>query len=111
MNAASILPNRESLRQTPTFRRRAGRGKLLPMWNLTDLVEHYTDLTKEFGKPLPLSSFRLSDAELICLFRSFDEDYHISRYLHFSNLSGKSYRIGVEDATHLSIDASIKEIL
>lgn len=53
----------------------------------------------------------MSDEELTQLFNAFDEDYHISRYFHFSNSNGKLYRIGGEHATHLSIDATIQEIL
>ena len=81
------------------------------MWNLPELVERYIALAGGFGKPLALSGFSLSDKELTQLFDTFDEDYHISRYFHFSNSDGKSYRIGGQDATHLSIDATIKEIL
>ncbi len=81
------------------------------MWNLRELVERYLALTGNFGQPLPLSSFPLNDQEITRLFDSFDEDYHISRYLHFSRLSGTSYKVGGEDCTHVSIDAAIKEIL
>jgi hypothetical protein len=81
------------------------------MWNLSELVERYVALTGEFGRPVPLSDFSLSDDETARLFNSFDDDYHISRYLHFSNIRGKPYRIGIEDTTHLSIDPSIKDIL
>lgn len=81
------------------------------MWNLREVVDRYIALSGGFDKPLPLSSFSLSDEELTQLFNAFDEDYHISRYFHFSNSNGKLYRIGGERATHLSIDATIQEIL
>lgn len=81
------------------------------MWNVGELVERYISLAGEFAKPVPLSNFSLSEAELVRLFEGFDEDYHISRYLHFSKVGGTAYRIGTESVTHLSIEASIKEIL
>jgi hypothetical protein len=81
------------------------------MTDLRELVERYVALAGGFGKPVELSQFHLSPPETVSVFSSFDEDYHISRYLHFSNKAGKSYMIGAEHVTHLSIDASIKDIL
>lgn len=81
------------------------------MWNLRELVERYTTLAGGFDRELPLSQFPLAGEEIVRLFASFDEDYHISRYLHFSKLNGKSYVIGGEDVTHISIDKAIQEIL
>lgn len=81
------------------------------MRNLSELVERYIALAGGFGQPIPLSNFPLGDDEMARLLSAFDEDYHISRYLHFSNVSGTPYRISGEAATHLSIDASIREIL
>ncbi len=81
------------------------------MWNLRDLVDRYVALAGNFGNPVELSQFLLSPDDAASVFGSFDEDYHISRYLHFSKLEGKPYLIGGEHVTHLSIDASIKEIL
>ena len=81
------------------------------MWNLRELVDQYVKLAGEFGRPVALSEFELSAEEISALFGSFDEDYHISRYLHFSKAAGESYSIGGESVTHLSIDNAIKEIL
>ncbi len=81
------------------------------MWNLRELVERYIAVAGEFAKAVPLADFSLNDAEVVRFFGSFDEDYHISRFLHFSNVGGTAYRIGSEVVTHISIDASIKEIL
>lgn len=124
MDAASILPNCALPRQTPRFRPVPGRDKLLrrnrtrgetlgrlAMWNLRQFVERYLTLADGFGKPVALSQFGLSAGETVAVFSSFDEDYHISRYLHFSNRQANSYLIGGEQITHLSIDASIQEIL
>jgi hypothetical protein len=81
------------------------------MWSLRQLVDQYAKLAGEFGRPLPLSQFELSAEEVSALFGPLDEDYHISRFLHFSKLAGDSYTIGAEDVTHLSIDKAIEEIL
>ena len=81
------------------------------MLNLRELVEQYLELAGEFGRPVALSQFALSDEEIVQLFGSFDEDYHISRYLHFTKLPEKSYAIGGESVTHLSIEKAIQEIL
>lgn len=85
--------------------------------NLRELVERYRALTAAFGKPLPLAAFGLAKPEAERLFGAFDEDYHISRYLHFSmdpalqNAPDKIYRINGFEQSHLSIDAGIENIL
>lgn len=81
------------------------------MWNLRQLVDQYVALAGGFGKSVELSQFNLNADETVAAFASFDEDYHISRYLHFSKREGDSYLIGGEKVTHLSIDESIHEIL
>jgi hypothetical protein len=58
-----------------------------------------------------LSAFQLSPAEIQMLFSMLDEDYHLSRYLHFSNIAGEAYLISGEAVTHLSIDPAIQSIL
>ena len=81
------------------------------MWNLRQLVDRYVVLAGGYGKPIALGKFDLTPGETSTVFGSFDEDYHISRYLHFSKQEGNSYLIGGEQVTHLSIDQSIQEIL
>ncbi len=81
------------------------------MWNLRELVDQYLELAGEFGRPAALAQFELSPEEISALFGSFDEDYHISRFLHFAKAAGQSYLIGGENVSHLSIDKSIEEIL
>ena len=81
------------------------------MWNLRQLVDRYFALAGGYGNPVALSEFGLTSPDTVAVFGSFDEDYHISRYLHFSKREGNSYRIGGEQVTHLSIDESIQEIL
>jgi len=45
------------------------------------------------------------------MFASFDEDYNISRYFHFSRAEGATYSINGFDHTHVTIDAEIASVL
>ncbi len=79
--------------------------------HLRELVDRYFALAGEFGRPLPLETLGLSTQEIEQLFGFLDEDYHISRYFHFTNTSGTPYTISGEACTHVAIDAAIREIL
>jgi len=81
------------------------------MLSLKEVVERYEALAKEFGEPVALSSFHLSSDETSHLFSSLDEDYHISRFLHFSCGSGQRFTVAGEEVTHLSIDQGISSLL
>ena len=78
---------------------------------LADLIDRYLAAARRYGKPVALSLFGLSRADTETAFSQFDEDYMISRFLHFSQRSGESYRINGFPQTHVSIDASIQSIL
>jgi len=82
-----------------------------PMMPLRELVDRYRLVAVHFGIPVALSAFALSPAETERLFSSFDEDYHISRFLHFSEDSGTRFSINGIPATHVSVDAEIESIL
>jgi hypothetical protein len=82
-----------------------------PMLTLRELVDRYITLAGEFGRPVALAAFGLSQAEAERVFSSYDEDYHISRFLHFSEDAGNSYSINGEPVTRVSIDAEIESIL
>ncbi|MGC1617788.1 MAG: hypothetical protein WA765_04810 [Candidatus Acidiferrum sp.] len=82
-----------------------------PMMPLQDLVSRYLSLAGEFGKPVALSAFELSPAETDRLFSSYDEDYHISRFFHFSEADGVKFPISGIPATHVSLDPEIHSIL
>jgi hypothetical protein len=82
-----------------------------PMMSLKEVVERYATLAGTFGNPVELSAFRLSVEETQNLFSSCDEDYHISRFLHFSSDQGQSYVISAEVVTHIAIDPAIHSIL
>ncbi len=45
------------------------------------------------------------------LFSAYDEDYHISRFFHFSEAGGQKFTINGFSATHVAIDAEIETIL
>jgi hypothetical protein len=58
-----------------------------------------------------LSAFALTTVETERLFSGYDEDYHISRFFHFSEAAGEKYSIDGIPATHVSIDPEIETIL
>jgi hypothetical protein len=85
--------------------------------NLRELVEKYRALAGGFGRPLPLAAFGLARPEAERLFGALDDDYHISRFLHFSldpaleHAPDKTYQINGFAQSHLSMGAGIEEIL
>lgn len=81
------------------------------MMNLREIVERYSALAGNFGDPVALSAFGLSAQETERLFASFDEDYHISRFLHFSAADGQRYEISGEAVTHVAMDPDIHSLL
>ena len=89
----------------------AESARRAPVMPLSELVRLYRLQAGDFGRPVALSTFPLSHAETERLFSSYDEDYHISRFLHFSEGEGKSFSINGFFATHVAIDAEIQTIL
>lgn len=82
-----------------------------PMLTLRELVDRYAGLAGQFSKPVPLIAFALSQEEAERVFSSYDEDYHISRFFHFSEAGGPSYSINGAPATHVALDSEIESIL
>ena len=81
---------------------------------LRDLVVRYRSLAGGFGTPVALSGFALPREETESVFSAYDEDYHISRFLHFSDsgeTAADAFVIDGERATHVAIDAEIATIL
>jgi hypothetical protein len=86
---------------------------------LRELVERYRSLAGGFGRPVALSAFGLGREETERLFGAFDEDYHISRFFHFSlNPTTEpggppvvAYQINGFPHTHVSLEAEIEAIL
>jgi hypothetical protein len=81
------------------------------MMALRELVSRYLGLAGEFGKPVALAAFGLGSAETEQLFSSYDEDYHISRFFHFTELDGEKFLVDGVAATHVSVDAEVETIL
>ena len=79
--------------------------------NLREIVEKYLAVAGGFAFLAPLANFGLERKEVERIFGGFDEDYHISRYFHFSQVSGAAYNINGFEQTHISIDAEIQTIL
>jgi len=87
----------------------AGRA---PLMTLRELVDSYCSHAGNFGQPVALSVFGLTNAETVRLFSGYDEDYHISRFFRFSEAAaGEKFTINGIPATHVSLDAEIKTIL
>jgi hypothetical protein len=89
----------------------AAEPRRAPMMSLKQLVANYRTLAGEFGKPVALSAFALSIAETERLFSGYDEDCHISRFFHFTEIAGQAFSIDGIPATHVSIDPEIETIL
>jgi hypothetical protein len=81
------------------------------MMTLKTMVERYNSLAGRPGIPVPLEGFGLEPAETEKLFSALDEDYHISRHLHFSKGEGRAYRVSGEDVTHVAIDGAVASLL
>ena len=79
--------------------------------HLREVVEKYLALAGGFGKPAPLSGFGLSHEETERVFSIFDEDYHISRFFHFSSISRDAFLINGFAHTHVAIDPDIETVL
>ena len=89
----------------------AAEPRRAPMMSLQQLVANYRILASEFGLPVALSAFGLTPAETERLFSSYDEDYNISRFFHFSESAGAQYSINGVMCTHVGIDPEIETIL
>jgi hypothetical protein len=88
----------------------AESARRAPMTSLQELYRVYSTIARP-GEPVPLSAFKLSAEETEKLFAIFDEDYHISRFFHFSDAGGEKFSINGEAVTHVAIDPEIASIL
>jgi len=78
---------------------------------LSQIVQKYLAVAGGYGKPIAFSALGLSAKEIEAAFGTLDEDYHISRFLHFQCSAGANYQINGFPQTHVSIDADIQSIL
>jgi hypothetical protein len=79
--------------------------------SLSELVRLYRQHAADFGQPVALSAFGQSRLEIERIFSAYNEDYHISRFFHFSEAQGEKFPINGIPATHVSLDAEIQSIL
>ena len=90
----------------------AESARRAPMMPLEELYRVYTTIAPKPGEPVPLSAFPMTTQETEKLFSTFDEDYHISRFFHFSShKKGEKLTINGEAVTHVAIDPEISSIL
>ena len=82
-----------------------------PMLPLEKLVERYRALAARHGKPVALAAFDFTRDETERIFSSYDEDYHISRFFHFTEADGMTFAINGERVSHVAIDPEIDSIL
>lgn len=85
-----------------------------PALTLREVVERYRALAGAFGKPVALGAFGLRREDAERLFGAFDEDYHISRFFHFTldpAALEASWSINSFPQSHVSLDAEIESIL
>ena len=78
---------------------------------LREAVQKYLSVAGGYGKFVALQALSPSHDDTEHSFSLFDEDYHISRFLHLRNESGESFQINGFPQTHVSIDAEIQTIL
>ena len=78
---------------------------------LRELVQKYLALAGGYAFLAPLADFGPDRGEVERVFSAYDEDYHISRFLHFSQVSGPAFLINGFEQTHISIDEDIQSIL
>jgi hypothetical protein len=78
---------------------------------LAEIVEKYLTIAGGFGFLAPLADFALGREQTERVFSVFDEDYHISRYFHFSDVSGEGFAINGFNQTHVTIDEAIQSVL
>ena len=78
---------------------------------LKEIVEKYLAIAGGFTFLAPLADFGLERGDVERIFSALDEDYHISRFFHFSQVSGTAYLIDGFEQTHISIDADIQSVL
>ena len=84
--------------------------------SLRDVVQKYRALAGAFARPLALAAFGFSQQQTERVFGIFDEDYHISRFFHFSlqpaaGDSAPAYRINGFPQSHVTLDPEIESIL
>jgi hypothetical protein len=81
------------------------------LMTLSEVIDKYLAVAGGYGKPVALSSLGLSPSEIERTFGQLDEDYHISRFIHFQCAAGANFAINGFPQTHVSIDKEIQSAL
>jgi hypothetical protein len=84
------------------------------MMTLREVVDRYRTLAGSFGSPVALDQFGLERGDAERLFSAFDEDYHISRFFHFTldpAAREQTFSINQFPQSHVSLNAEIETIL
>jgi hypothetical protein len=80
--------------------------------DLRHIIDRYLELAGDFGHAIPLERFAATRDEIERAFGILDEDYHISRFFHFTSQPGAAaFGINGFDHSHVSIDAEIQTVL
>jgi hypothetical protein len=79
--------------------------------DLRDIVDRYLAASGGYGKVVAISALMLPRTEAEKTFNALDEDYNISRYIHFVCAAGADYSINGFPQSHISIDSDIQSIL
>jgi hypothetical protein len=103
-----FLPAVDFIQENSMSAKAARRAPLTP---LRELVRLYRSHANNFGELVALSAFGLSVPETERVFSGYDEDYHISRFFHFTEGAGEKFSINGIPATHVSLDSEIETIL
>jgi hypothetical protein len=78
---------------------------------LREAIDKYLAAGGGYGRSVALAALGSSHEETERSFSLFDEDYHISRFIHMQNDSGEKFQINGFPQTHVSFDAEIQSIL
>jgi len=78
---------------------------------LREVVEKYLAAAGGYGRPVAFASLGLPREEIERTFGQLDEDYHISRFIHFQCAAGANFAINGFPQTHVSIDTEIQSVL
>jgi hypothetical protein len=76
--------------------------------NLREAIRRYLAASGGYGRPTALSALGLTAQQIEKIFGALDEDYHISRFLHFQCAAGTNFNINGFPQTHVSIDSDIQ---
>jgi hypothetical protein len=79
--------------------------------NLREAIQRYLAVSGGYGRPAALSALGLTAQQIEKIFGALDEDYHISRFLHFQCAAGANFNINGFPQTHVSIDSEIQSAL